>query len=521
MDRACGVGFCVGGVRRVSRTGPGRAYAYLSFAVPFLLMPSAIGSQDLASLLAQKALVAARWQQQLIESPFGAINVARFPLPSPVGSMIPPVAGLTRVSLMQGDDVTAPSDIRAFTGVVDVEPKQIFPNVDRTGKGDRLISPRLEQATVRQDERPNRRSPTRKRASAGAERDRIAGLPLAIGLGFADPVSGNQFGFDQVRSRRCIRASGTWRTRARSRRQARPTAILEDARVRRRRRKRGDGPHLFRDATARREVATIQPWAPGETPILEGVQVADLDYKRPESLEPTESGAPTEGQSIAAKGEVTGEGRRPRTPAERLGLTGEAREKSEKCLTNAIYFEARGEPVRGQMAVAQVIMNRVFSGYYPDSVCGVVYQNANRRNRCQFSFACDDIRTASPSQTRGTARRRSRAKRSTASCGSPTSARRRTTTPIGCVRAGSARWRSSTRSACTHSIARATGATAPTSRAGAIPPRPRKRKASYRTRHRLRRGPDLLHDVKQPAEPALRAAFFGSPELSRTTEAGR
>ena len=106
---------------RVSRTGPGRAYAYLSFAVPFLLMPSAIGSQDLASLLAQKALVAARWQQQLIESPFGAINVTRFRFPSPVGSMIPPVADLTRVSLMQGDDLAGPSDVRVLTGVVDVE----------------------------------------------------------------------------------------------------------------------------------------------------------------------------------------------------------------------------------------------------------------------------------------------------------------------------------------------------------------------------------------------------------------
>jgi spore germination cell wall hydrolase CwlJ-like protein len=45
--------------------------------------------------------------------------------------------------------------------------------------------------------------------------------------------------------------------------------------------------------------------------------------------------------------------------------------------------------VRGQMAVAQVVMNRVFSGYYPDDVCGVVYQNANRHLACQFTFACD------------------------------------------------------------------------------------------------------------------------------------
>src|SRR5215475_2626868 len=135
---------------RVVRTGPGRAYAYLSFAVPLLLMPSAIGPQDLASLLAQKALVAARWQQQLIDSPFGAINVARFRFPSPVGSMIPPVAGLTRVSLMQGDDA-GPSDVRVLTGVVDVEPKRIFPSVDRTGKGDRLSVPPIEQANTPDD----------------------------------------------------------------------------------------------------------------------------------------------------------------------------------------------------------------------------------------------------------------------------------------------------------------------------------------------------------------------------------
>lgn len=59
------------------------------------------------------------------------------------------------------------------------------------------------------------------------------------------------------------------------------------------------------------------------------------------------------------------------------------------CLATAIYFEARSEPDNGQIAVAQVVTNRVRSSYYPDSVCGVVYQNKNWRNRCQFSFACD------------------------------------------------------------------------------------------------------------------------------------
>ena len=97
------------------------------------------------------------------------------------------------------------------------------------------------------------------------------------------------------------------------------------------------------------------------------------------------------GESIANKGEVTGVDRHPKSPAERLGLTGVKRAKAQKCLADAIYFEARGEPVRGQIAVAQVVMNRVFSPFYPDNVCGVVYQNANRHLSCQFTFACDGI----------------------------------------------------------------------------------------------------------------------------------
>lgn len=63
--------------------------------------------------------------------------------------------------------------------------------------------------------------------------------------------------------------------------------------------------------------------------------------------------------------------------------------EEELCLATAIYFEARGEPAKGQAAVAQVVLNRVRSPNYPDTICGVVYQNQARRNACQFSFACD------------------------------------------------------------------------------------------------------------------------------------
>jgi hypothetical protein len=60
-----------------------------------------------------------------------------------------------------------------------------------------------------------------------------------------------------------------------------------------------------------------------------------------------------------------------------------------RCLAEAIYFEARSEPEEGQAAVAQVVLNRVRHENYPDTVCGVVYQNRHRFLACQFTFACE------------------------------------------------------------------------------------------------------------------------------------
>ena len=63
--------------------------------------------------------------------------------------------------------------------------------------------------------------------------------------------------------------------------------------------------------------------------------------------------------------------------------------RENRCLAEAIYFEARGESWGGQAAVAQVVLNRVSSGLYPATICGVVYQNRRHYNACQFSFACE------------------------------------------------------------------------------------------------------------------------------------
>lgn len=64
-------------------------------------------------------------------------------------------------------------------------------------------------------------------------------------------------------------------------------------------------------------------------------------------------------------------------------------ERATNCLTAAVYYEARSEPVDGQRAVAQVVLNRVRDRAFPHSVCGVVFQGSTRHTGCQFSFTCD------------------------------------------------------------------------------------------------------------------------------------
>jgi spore germination cell wall hydrolase CwlJ-like protein len=59
------------------------------------------------------------------------------------------------------------------------------------------------------------------------------------------------------------------------------------------------------------------------------------------------------------------------------------------CLATAIYFEARGESVKGQKAVAEVILARTRTPGRPSTICGVVYEGSARRSGCQFSFTCD------------------------------------------------------------------------------------------------------------------------------------
>ncbi len=143
------------------------------------------------------------------------------------------------------------------------------------------------------------------------------------------------------------------------------------------------------------EVIVVAP-QPAETPKPAKSPVVET----PKPVEkPKVASAPAE-QAVAVAEPVAAEfpksvmvrlpvAKPPLTPAQRLDLIGKDYDKAEKCLAQAIYFEARNEPARGQQAVAQVVLNRVFSPYYPKDVCSVVYQNAHRHLSCQFTFACD------------------------------------------------------------------------------------------------------------------------------------
>jgi spore germination cell wall hydrolase CwlJ-like protein len=144
-----------------------------------------------------------------------------------------------------------------------------------------------------------------------------------------------------------------------------------------------DSSKTFFGAVAMGSALGLESWAPGAEPIP--ALASDQPGYRLASVEPSAGEVDVAPESAATKSD----GATLESPADRLQLAGQPRARAERCLADAVYFEARGEPRKGQEAVAQVVMNRVFSGYYPKNVCGVVFQNANRHLACQFTFACE------------------------------------------------------------------------------------------------------------------------------------
>jgi hypothetical protein len=328
--------------------------------------PDRVAFQDLGALLARQPAVAKRWHQHLIASPFGTIHAAMFSLPRPVGTAIPhpPIYALANFD---------PTDITGSIGKQplgdDTAPLQ-FPKANRKAKRDSLVTrpreplpplppvPAIESipqadASTKKEEIDGRFEPYSQYEFVTAPDERTP--TPDVDLPYADIPPANLT----------------------------PTAPPKDA-------GKNSAQLFFGVESMAGARETIAPWAPGEAPVVLAAR-GDPDIKQSALAPSSSSGEGKAGESVANKGEVTGIDQRPRSPAERLALTGTARAKAEKCLANAVYFEARGESVRGQIAVAQVVMNRVFSPFYPNDVCGVVYQNAHRHLACQFTFACDGI----------------------------------------------------------------------------------------------------------------------------------
>jgi len=358
----CGVALSGRGAVSLLRRQPGAASIVIGLAL-LTLFPDSIGFQDLGALLARQPAVAKRWQQHLIASPFGTIHAAMFSLPRPVGTGIPhpPIYALANFD---------PADLTGSIGkqlLGDPTAPIQFPKPNRKAKRDSLVT------------RPREPMPPALAIESAPQAEIDASL-MRDESGRFDPYA--KYEFVPPPDQRTPTPDVDLPYADIPPSNLTPMAPPKEA--------GREAAQLFFGADSMTSGrGKIAPWAPGEAPVV--LASRDPDIKQ-SALVPTPPDEHSQGgESVASKGEVTGIDRRPRSPAERLALTGTARAKAEKCLANAVYFEARGESVRGQIAVAQVVMNRVFSPFYPNDVCGVVYQNAGRHLSCQFTFACDGI----------------------------------------------------------------------------------------------------------------------------------
>ena len=358
----------------------------------FALMPTEIGYQDIASLLARQPGVAERWQKRVF-STVGTIQVATFSFGRPIGTSSPQTATYRLASLdNQGIDITGSVTRNPLASPPSRYQAADFPRVDRTAKGDRLVAtpPQPSEAADPAEKTPASEDPATSNASVKGAKTverapsaEAAPLDPELQAALSAPPLAQFDGSMSLESR----PSGGIENAAPASQpsQAMATAVPRDNFSFK------TSSLFFGSSLGAPE--NIERWRPGEEPTIVVPNLApDPDMKVMASLPADAIGPVREtGESIAPKGEVNSDNQHAKTPAERLGLFDDkARAKSEKCLTEVIYFEARGEAVRGQIAVAQVVLNRAFSGKYPDTVCGVVYQNKHRHLACQFTFACDN-----------------------------------------------------------------------------------------------------------------------------------
>jgi spore germination cell wall hydrolase CwlJ-like protein len=370
-------------------------FASFGFALCiFALVPNETGYQDIASLLARQPGVGERWQKR-VTGAAATIQLATYSFGRPIGTSAPESATSRLASLDRpSPDITGSLPRNSVLQSPPRYQASDFPKVDRTLKGDRLVvvpPPAIEPETGRPDDAPTTlEDPAASNANVRGAKTATAPAPKHLPLDPELQAAMNAPPLLQYGSQDLPKYDISLSLESRPMEDLRSSpAAVQPTRSR-------DGFNIktaslfFGNASLGGSAESIERWQPGEEPTI---VTSDPDMKMMASLQPSDHMVrETEsGESVAPKGEVNADNQLSKTPAERLGLTDEkSRAKAEKCLAEVVYFEARGEAVRGQIAVAQVVMNRAFSGKYPNDVCGVVYQNKHRHMACQFTFACDN-----------------------------------------------------------------------------------------------------------------------------------
>jgi spore germination cell wall hydrolase CwlJ-like protein len=350
----------------------------------FASIPTEIGYQDIASLLARQPGVTERWQKRVFSSAVASIQVATFSFGRPIGTASRASATFQLASLdNQGIDITGSLTRNPIVQTPPRYQASDFPKVNRALKGDRLanVTPEI---TAPAEASPSNEDPSTSNASVMGAKTAAIAAPL-------DPELAEALKAPPLPQYPQYDVSMSLEARPLTDPKGAPDVAAEPAPPR-------DGFSVktaslfFGSSSLGASIDSMERWQPGEEPLIVLPPGPDPDMKMTASLPATVDDPSKAGESIASKGEVNSDNQRVKTPAERLGLFDEkARSRHEKCLAEAVYFEARGEAVRGQIAVAQVVMNRAFSGFYPSTVCGVVYQNKHRHLACQFTFACDNV----------------------------------------------------------------------------------------------------------------------------------
>ncbi len=368
----------------------------------------AIGPQDTSQLIARVAGADLAYRQHLLSQIHPGMRMASFALPSPMparnndGGFAAPMSEKPDLDRFGRPRVTP----------VEATAKLVYPLVDRTRKGDyggrpkpREIDPDITSSIRKSDDlygpAPRLRGPQGFRlvpwteTEAGPVEDAPVNIRVASVRAFASASDLPEAMFSTVSLHLLPEGDGDLVVGTEPQERlssAEPTGILIE------------GLSMIAQAGGGFGVTPL-PAGDDDMAIAARSSLFDSRYngftaekrEAPDALARV-LGQPEPGPFALASPSSRAIGFNPAHPALTLALQGASLAKAQKCLSEAVYFESRSEPDDGQVAVAQVVLNRATSGFYPNDVCGVVYQNAHRYLGCQFTFACEGKASLIPTE---------------------------------------------------------------------------------------------------------------------------